>query len=61
MKNRRKFMYLLTKIGIALIILGILGTILTYVTHTEERFGNVWGKFVGFGVFMLFMGPVIGL
>lgn len=54
-------MYLLTKIGIALIILGILGTILTYVTHTEERFGNVWGKFVGFGVFMLFMGPVIGL
>lgn len=51
---------MITIIGIALIVIGIIGTIVTYLTHTEESFGRIWGKLVGFGVFMLFMGPIVG-
>ena len=51
---------MITTIGIALIIIGVIGTIVTYVTHTEERSGNIWGKLIGFGVFMLFFGPIVG-
>ena len=54
-------MPILSRIGIGLIILGIIGTFVTYKTQQEERFGNVWSRFVGIGVFMIFMGYTIGL
>lgn len=52
-------MSVLSLIGVGLIILGIIGTIVTYLTKSEGTWGSQWAKLVGWGVFFIFFGMVI--
>lgn len=48
-------------LGGLLIIIGIIGSIFCYFTNSYEQFQGVWGKCVGAGVVLMFIGGVSGL
>ena len=52
---------MLIRLGYGLIIIGVLGTLFTYKTKSQDVWGSQWAKLVGWGVFFLFFGAIIGM